>query len=107
MGLEIKGTKVNPGKVTGRVKIVKNISDLEKIQDGDIMVIEESNPIFSIGVLKASGLICETGGALTHLCIICSEINIPCMINAKDVTKILTENMHITLDASKSVIYEN
>ncbi|OAD24141.1 PEP-utilizing enzyme, mobile region domain protein [Candidatus Thiomargarita nelsonii] len=101
----VKGISVSPGLVTGSVKIVKNSTDINKIKSGDIMVVRNSSPAFAVGVMNSSGLICEGGGMLTHVCIVSMEMGIPCIADAERATKLLEENMIITLDATKGIIY--
>ena len=99
------GITVSPGQITGPVKIVKNSSDVKKIGAGDIMVVSQSSPAFAIGVMNASGLICEKGGIMTHICIVAKELGIPCMTQVKNAAEKLTDNLTITLNAAEGVIY--
>lgn len=68
-------------------------------------MVTNSNPAFAIGVMNASGLICEGGGTLTHICIVAREMGIPCLTSVKKATEIFKENMSITLDASQGIVY--
>jgi phosphohistidine swiveling domain-containing protein len=100
-----KGTVVSPGQITGPVKIVKNSADVKKIGPGDIMVVSQSSPAFAIGVMNASGLVCEKGGIMTHICIVAKELGIPCLTQVKDAVELLQENSIITLDAAEGIIH--
>ena len=102
-----KGTPVSPGVVVGRARIVKKHKDVNKVKMGDIMVVEKSNPAFAIGVMNASGLICELGGALTHICIVSMEMGIPCIAGARDVIENLKDGTIITLNASEGLVYSD
>jgi len=103
----VKGISVSAGNVTGTVKIIKKSTDINKVKSGDIMVVMNSSPAFAVGVMKSSGLICERGGMLAHICIISMEMGIPCIANAEKATEKLEENMIITLDATRGIVYEN
>ncbi len=102
----IKGRSVSPGIVTGYVKILKNYSDINKVNNGDIIVVKNSNPAFAIGVMKSSGLICERSGMQSHLCIITMEMELPCIVDAERATELLEDNLLITLDATSGIIYK-
>ena len=99
------GISVSPGQVTGPVKVVRNGADVKKIGPGNIMVVSQSNPAFAIGVMNASGLVCEKGGIMTHICIVAKELGIPCMTQVKNAIELLPENSIVTLDAEKGIIY--
>jgi pyruvate,water dikinase len=98
------GMIVSPGQVTGPVKIVKESADVKKIGKGDIMVVSQSNPAFALGVMNASGLICEKGGMMTHICIVAKELGIPCLTQVKNALQLLEENMIVSIDASAGVV---
>lgn len=100
-----RGTPVTPGNVTGTVKMVKNAAEANKIKQGDIMVVLTSSPAFAIGVMNASGLICERGGVLTHICIVAREMGIPCVAKVEGATELLEENMTVTLNSTRGIVY--
>jgi len=99
------GVPVSPGIVTGAVKIVTVTADVEKVEEGDIMVVSHSSPAFAVGVMKAAGLICQTGGVLTHICIVAREIGIPCVARVPEICSRLREGDFVTLNASSGEIY--
>ncbi|HLP61355.1 MAG TPA: PEP-utilizing enzyme [Candidatus Deferrimicrobium sp.] len=100
-----RGISVSPGIVSGPVKIVNGPADVDKIKPGDIMVVLNSNPAYAIGVMNASGLICEGGGMLTHICIVAKEIGIPCLARVEKATELLIENSIITLNADNGTVH--
>lgn len=102
----VRGLPVNHGKVTGKITIVKNVDQLYDVEEGDIMVVPTSHPSYAIGVLKASGLICEVGGRLSHLCIVAMEMGIPCITQAENAVTLLEPLSEITLNASTGEVYE-
>lgn len=103
--VKANGVSVTPGQVTGPVKIVRSAADVKKIKSGDIMAVSQSSPAFAIGVMNASGLICEKGGTMTHICIVAKELGIPCVIQVKNAVELLQENQVITVDATSGTIY--
>lgn len=101
----LKGIPANPGRIKGRVKIILNPSESSKIQKGDILVTEITNPFFTPAILKASAVITDKGGALCHSAIVARELNIPCIVGTEKATKILKDNQEIIIDGKKGVIY--
>lgn len=104
-GVIAAGISVCGGEITGRVKIIKSAADVHKVESDDIMVVAQSSPAYAIGVMKAAGLICEGGGMLSHVCIVAKEIGIPCLARVEKATELLHEDMSVTLDADRGVIY--
>jgi phosphohistidine swiveling domain-containing protein len=104
-GVIVRGISVSAGQVSGPVRIIKSAADVERVAEGDIMVVAHSSPAFAIGVMNAAGLICETGGVLTHICIVAKELGIPCLARVERATELLQEDMYITLDGAEGVVY--
>ena len=100
-----KGISVTPGYVTGTVKVVKTTAGANNVKAGDIMVVLTSNPAYAVGVMNASGLICERGGVLTHICIVAREMGIPCLAKVDGASGLLEENTIVTLDSTNGVVY--
>jgi len=100
-----QGISVTPGYVTGTVKVVKTTAEANNVKAGDIMVVLTSNPAYAIGVMNASGLICERGGVLTHICIVAREMGIPCLAKVEGATELLEENTTVILDSTRGVVY--
>ncbi len=103
----LKGVSVSPGTITGRVKLVRKNADIRNVKSGDIVVVKESHPSFAVGVMNSSGLICEKGGVLSHICIVSMEMGIPCIAKCRNATEILKTNMVITLDATSGKVYNH
>jgi len=100
-----RGIPVSPGVIEGPVKIVDSPEDVSAVKPGDIVVVKYSNPLFTLAAMTSAGLICEVGGVLTHICVVCAEIGIPCIARAEKITESLCDGMTITLDASQGVVY--
>lgn len=102
----LEGAIVCGGVVTGPVRVVTNSRDAVEVQPGEILVVPASHPEYALGVMQAAGLICEYGGIISHICVVALELDIPCLTEAKDATRLLTTSMRITLDANQGIVYE-
>ncbi len=100
----IKGISVVPGFVKGKARVVINVEELESVEPGEIVVIPESNPMYALAVMKASGLICENGGRLSHICVVAMEMGIPCITGVREATKQIVSGQYITLNSEQAEI---
>lgn len=103
----LTGISVSPGTVKSTARVIYDMSDLEKVKDGDILVLPDSNPIYAIYVMRAAGTICENGGRLSHLCIVSLEMGIPCITNAKNARELIKDGDIIMLDSTGGKVYIN
>lgn len=101
-----RGMGTSPGVATGPVTVGKNISDLSRVQNGDVIVVRESNPAWTVGMMKASALISELGGIICHAAIVAREMGVPCVVNVENATQILRDGMRVKVDGEKGIIYE-
>lgn len=101
-----KGLGASPGITSGKVKIIKNTDELDKIQKGDILTTVMTTPDMVPAMKRASGIITDEGGVTCHAAIISRELGIPCVVGTGDATKILKENSVVSLDGNKGLIYE-
>ncbi len=59
----VKGLGASPGTASGKVKIILDIDELDKIKDGDIMVTTMTTPDMVPAMRRASGIITDEGGS--------------------------------------------
>ncbi len=100
----LRGIGASSGKVSGRCKIILDPKDFHRLQPGDILVAQYTNPSWTPVFSFAGGLIVEYGSAISHSAIIAREYGIPAVMGVKGVTKLLKDNEVITVDGSNGLI---
>jgi phosphohistidine swiveling domain-containing protein len=104
------GTKIftgqigNKGRARGIVRIVIAIDDFHKMRDGDILVTTMTTPDFVVLMQKASGIVTDTGGLLSHASIVSRELNKPCIIGTKIATQVLHDGDLVEVDAERGIV---
>ncbi len=94
------GEKIGSGKVT----IMSSMSDSEKFNEGDILVAPTTSPDWEPIMKKASAIVTETGGRTCHAAIVSRELGKPAVVGAKNATKILKDNMEVTVSCSQGEV---
>ncbi len=109
--LVIKGVTANKGKVTGRVIIAPMLNDHgaialldAKMKQGDILVAESTSPDLMSLCRKASAIVADQGGLLSHAAIVSRELGVPCVIQAEVATRRLKEGDLVEVDADKGFV---
>ena len=102
----VRGLGASPGMAAGKVKIVLDIDELDKIKDGDIMVTTMTTPDMVPAMRRASGIVTDEGGVTCHASIISRELGIPCVVGTGDATTTLKENTGVTLDGKKGLVFD-
>jgi pyruvate,water dikinase len=101
----IEGLSAAPGIVTGIVKVVPEIEDIEKVTKGDILVTRMTSPSWVPVMKKASGIITNEGGRTCHAAIVSRELGIPCVVGTSTATETLTDGMEVTIDGFSGKVY--
>ncbi len=101
---EIRGDTANPGRAEGPVKIVFGVSDISKIDKGDILVTTMTRPEMIVALEKAAAFVTDQGGRLCHAAIVSREMNKPCIIGTEVATKVLKDGQRVQVDADQGVV---
>lgn len=102
----LKGLAASKGLASGKVKIVKDPSELSKVEKGDILVAEMTNPDYVIAMEKSAAIVTDEGGLTAHASIVSRELGIPCIVGTGTATSTLKEGQEITVDGTKGEVYE-
>ncbi len=102
----LSGIGGSPGMVSGRVKVISNIHEFGKFQEGDILVAPTTNPSWTPLFMMAKAVVTEVGGILSHGAVVAREYQIPCVLGVRGATSVLADGDLITVDGAKGVIYK-
>lgn len=102
----LEGLPASPGIASGKVKIIEEMSDLPKIQKGDIMVTKMTNPDMVVSMQKASAIVTDEGGMTSHAAIVSREMGIPCVVGSDKATEVLEEEQIYTVDGFSGKVYK-
>lgn len=102
----LQGAPASPIIGTGKVCIIKDSSELSKIQKGDVLVTEMTNPDFVPAMKKAIAIVTDRGGRTSHAAIVSRELGIACVVGTEHATKKLKDGQVITVDGAKGIIYK-
>ncbi|RKD30572.1 phosphoenolpyruvate synthase [Thermohalobacter berrensis] len=102
----VKGLAASPGMGAGKVRNIKDINEISKVQEGDILVTTMTNPDMVPAMRRAKAVVTDEGGRTCHAAIVSRELGIPCIVGAKNASKILEDEKVITVDATRGVVYD-
>jgi len=100
----LEGDAAFPGTVEGRVKIIKSIKEIDRLEKGDILVTSMTTPDMTIDMSKVIAIITDEGGITSHAAIVSKELKIPCIIRTGNATKVLKDGNLVRVDATKGIV---
>lgn len=102
----LRGMGVSPGIGSGIVKIVTGLGDINKIEKGDVLVTEMTNPDFVPAMEKAAAIVTNRGGVTSHAAIVSRELGVPAIVGTVNATEVLKDGQTVTVDATNGVVYD-
>lgn len=99
----IKGFGVSSGKLTGTARVIKEIGD-SMLLENEILVTQFTDPGWTSTMARASGLVTEVGGLMTHGAVVAREYGIPAVVGVKNATTIIKTGDKISIDGSNGSI---
>ena len=97
----VEGRAIGQKIGTGPVRIVHNISEMDTVQPGDVLVTDMTDPNWEPVMKRASAIVTNRGGRTCHAAIIARELGIPAVVGCGDATEILKDGMLVTVSCSE------
>ncbi len=97
----ITGRAIGQKIGSGRVRIVGDISEMDQVQPGDVLVTDMTDPNWEPVMKRASAIVTNRGGRTCHAAIIARELGIPAVVGCGDATDCLTEGSLVTVSCAE------
>jgi len=85
----------------GPVKGIHDISEMNRIEPGDVLVTDMTDPDWEPIMKKASAIVTNRGGRTCHAAIIARELGIPAVVGCGDATDRIQENQNVTVSCAE------
>lgn len=85
----------------GPVRVVGDISDMDKVQAGDVLVTDMTDPNWEPVMKRASAIVTNRGGRTCHAAIIARELGIPAVVGCGDATDRLKDGQQVTVSCAE------
>jgi pyruvate,water dikinase len=102
----VEGQGASPGIGSGKVAIVRDIKDVGKVKEGDILVAKMTNPDMVPAMRRVAAIVTDEGGMTCHAAIVSRELGTPAVVGTKKATAVLREGQLVTVDGEKGFVYE-
>ena len=97
----VEGRAIGQKIGTGPVRIVHNISEMDKVQAGDVLVTDMTDPNWEPVMKRAAAIVTNRGGRTCHAAIIARELGIPAVVGCGHATEALKEGMLVTVSCAQ------
>ena len=102
----VSGLGASPGTVSGTVRIVTKLDQLDKVADGDVIVTEMTMPDMVPAMKRAVAIVTDEGGMTSHAAIVSRELGVPAIVGTGSATHELSDGQVVTIDGDKGTVTE-
>lgn len=96
----LHGIGASSGVITGRARVCRELSEIAKVQRGDILVTVATDPGWTTVFSIIGGVVVETGGVVAHAVMISREYGLPCVANLSRACDLIPDGAIITVDGA-------
>ncbi len=86
---------------TGPVRLVHNLGEMDKVQPGDVLVTDMTDPNWEPVMKRASAIVTNRGGRTCHAAIIARELGIPAVVGCGNATELLKDGTLVTVSCAE------
>ncbi|MEN9472928.1 MAG: hypothetical protein RLZZ495_1017 [Pseudomonadota bacterium] len=97
----IEGRAIGQKIGTGSVRVVDSLADMDKVQAGDILVTDMTDPNWEPVMKRAAAIVTNRGGRTCHAAIIARELGIPAVVGCGHATERLKDGMLVTVSCAQ------
>ena len=97
----ITGRAIGQKIGAGPVRVVGDISDMDKVQPGDVLVTDMTDPNWEPVMKRAAAIVTNRGGRTCHAAIIARELGIPAVVGCANATDVLKEGQAVTVSCAE------
>ncbi|HWL29055.1 MAG TPA: phosphoenolpyruvate synthase [Burkholderiaceae bacterium] len=86
---------------SGKVRIVADVSEMDQVKQGDILVTDMTDPNWEPVMKLASAIVTNRGGRTCHAAIIARELGIPAVVGCATATDVLSDGLEVTVSCAE------
>jgi pyruvate,water dikinase len=101
---ELKGFAASRGVVEGVARVVKSVEEIGRLQEGDILVCQVTNPTWSPIFRKIAAAVSDIGGSMSHAAIVAREYGLPAVVGTGSATRRIRDGQRIRVDGGRGIV---
>jgi pyruvate, water dikinase len=103
-GSELNGAAASPGVVEGPARVVRSMTEIADVRDGEILVCGSTSPAWAPIFSKIRATVTDVGGVMSHAAIVCREYGLPAVVGTGRATSQIHTGQMIRVDGTAGVV---
>ncbi len=101
---EIRGFAASSGIAEGPARVIKSVQEINRLEEGDILVCQVTNPTWAPVFQKISAAVSDIGGSMSHAAIVAREYGLPAVVGTGQATARIQDGQRIRVDGARGVV---
>ena len=97
----VVGRAVGAKVATGVVRVIERAAEMERVQPGDVLVTDMTDPDWEPVMKRAAAIVTNRGGRTCHAAIVARELGIPAVVGTGDATEVLADGSVVTVSCAE------
>ncbi len=97
----VEGRSIGQRIGEGRARLVKDVTQMDRVQPGDVLVADMTDPDWEPVMKRASAIVTNRGGRTCHAAIIARELGIPAVVGCGDATGLIKDGQEVTVSCAE------
>lgn len=105
--LEKRGTVIAEGRAIGQkigsgvARVVRSLDDMNRVQAGDVLVADMTDPDWEPVMKRASAIVTNRGGRTCHAAIIARELGVPAVVGTGNALDSIADGVEVTVSCAE------
>ena len=101
---EIRGFAASSGVVEGTARVVKSVEEIGRLQAGDILICQVTNPTWAPIFQKIAAAVSDIGGSMSHAAIVAREFGLPAVVGTGTATSRIRDGQRVRVDGGRGIV---
>jgi pyruvate,water dikinase len=101
---ELSGMPASPGTAEGPARVVEDASDLDQVEEGEVLVARITAPSWGPVFARVSAVVTDIGGMMSHAAIVCREYGLPAVTGTGSATTSIRTGQRISVDGASGTV---
>lgn len=101
---ELKGFASSAGCIEGKARVLKLLDEITTLEQGDVMVVPNTNPAWAPVFSKIKAAVTDIGGITSHAAIVCREYGVPSVTGTGRATQVIKTGDWVRVDGDRGIV---
>lgn len=102
----VSGVAIGSAVGQGPVRVIRHAEDLARLQEGEVLVAEMTDPDWVPALRRAAAVVTDRGGRTCHAAIVSRELGVPCVVGTGNGTQVLRDGELVTVSCARGTLGE-